>query len=313
LPTVSVAISSVSYAGRRRRQEDCYLTRLTPYGAILAIADGMGGHASGDVASRLAIEGIDEVFAAAESSDLPVDVLREGASLANGRIMEWALSHDESHDMGTTLVSAVVRDGSAVVGHVGDSRAWLVTSDDVSLLTRDHTALQDALDRGVVSENEAKGHPYANALIRRLGDDSYPGLDLAAGEEGLSLPPGSILLLTSDGAHGALTPSEILDSLAGTKDLAEGLECLARRAFHSGSSDNITLVGVESGTFQRSQLRTELPPPIPERVHSKPPRRMVVAFVAFLSFVLIVLLLLMIGLSHRDSSGRSGAVKTILE
>ncbi|MCU0621353.1 MAG: protein phosphatase 2C domain-containing protein [Gemmatimonadales bacterium] len=261
-------MAAASHAGRRSSQEDAYLVRVHGGEAWLVVADGMGGHAAGEVASGLTIDAFGP--AAQRGDPDPVVRLSAAASHANEAILAHARAHPESADLGSTVVAAVVRGGQVVLGHAGDSRAWLVTAEGVEQLTRDHSAVQDALDRGSETAAELARSPYRHAILRSLGDAAFPGLEWSPPGGALAVPPGSILLLTSDGAHGFLSPAEMLEHLAGTRALAEGLDHLLRRAYANGSDDNITLAACEVGRFPRSRVPAQPPPPIPR---ARPGRR----------------------------------------
>jgi serine/threonine protein phosphatase PrpC len=259
MPRAGLRIAAVSHQGRRQYQEDRQLAWSRRSSGIFAVADGMGGHAAGDVASAITIEALSTTYRNGDIEADPTFGLDEAARSANQRILARAKKHPESDGLGTTLVAAFVRENFASIAHAGDSRAWLVTTEDVVQLTRDHSAVQASLDAGTISPEEAAESPYRHAILRNLGDSEFPGLEHAEVE----LPSGSILLLTSDGAHGFLSPTEILEHLRGTKDLQEGLFHLVRLAFHNGSDDNMTLVACEVGRFARSERRCKSPPPIP--------------------------------------------------
>jgi protein phosphatase len=254
--------AAASHTGRRPRQEDSFLALARGGSGVVAVADGMGGHAAGEVASRIAIERLAASAQAAVDRD-PRDLLREAAETANSAILAHADAQPDAVGLGTTLVAALVCGHQAVIGHAGDSRAFLVTGDGLTQLTRDHSAVQDAVDRGTLTASEVAAAPFRHAIVRSLGDEAFPGLEYTPAEGSLEVPDGAILLLTSDGAHGVLTPAEILDHLAGTPTLKRGLDQLLRLAYARGSDDNITLAGCEVGLFPRSRIRTAPPPPLP--------------------------------------------------
>jgi PPM family protein phosphatase len=257
-----VQLASATHAGRRSYQQDDLVMEPLPEGALIAVADGMGGHAAGEVASRLVREALHAVTVNAELAREPAGALVEAAEAANGAILAQAHAHPETAGLGSTLVAAWLSGEVLTVGHAGDSRAYLVLEDDVVQLTKDHSAVQDALDHGTLTEDQVASFPYRNAILRHLGDTRFPGLDVSAGVE---VGAGTVVLLTSDGAHGYLTPADFLEQLAGTPTLAVALENLARLAYHRGSDDNITLVACEVGEYARSRIQAQTPPPIRRR------------------------------------------------
>ncbi|HPC83893.1 MAG TPA: protein phosphatase 2C domain-containing protein [Thermoanaerobaculaceae bacterium] len=256
-----LTLAAATHPGRRSNQEDAWFARRVGPEAWLVVADGMGGHAAGEVASRLVVEAF-EAAIPARGQD-PGRRLEEAAATANAAILAHGAAHPDSEGLGSTVVAAVVRDGRAVVGHAGDSRAWVVTPDEVVQITRDHSAMQDALDRGEHAGAELARSPYRHAILRSLGDAAFAGLERTPPAGAMALSEGSILLLTTDGAHGFLTPAEMLEHLAGTPSLADGLEHLVRKAYANGSDDNITVVGCEVGRFPRSRVAAQAPPAIP--------------------------------------------------
>ncbi len=252
-------LAFATHPGRRSyQQDDLVMTELSG-GALVAVADGMGGHAAGEVASRLVREALIAVSGNAALAGNPEAALARAAEDANRAILGHAEANPETAGLGSTLVAAWLVAGSLTVGHAGDSRAWLVTEDDVTLLTRDHSAVQDALDHGTLTEDQIASFPYRNAILRHLGDPGFPGLEFQ-GPVSVTVP--SVVLVTSDGAHGSLSPADFLEHLVGSASVSTALEQLLRLAYHRGSDDNITLVACEIGEFPRSRLAAQQPPPI---------------------------------------------------
>ncbi len=253
-------LASASSPGRRDLQEDVYYYRRIAGGALLAVADGMGGHAAGEVAGRIAIESLARCARDPELAKNPARLLDQAAREANHAVLDYARLHPESDGLGATLVAAIVNEQGAVVGHAGDSRAWLISPGSVTQQTHDHSAVQEAMDEGRIDAAEAARSPFRHAILRNIGDPDFPGLELSSGV--LEIPPGSVLLLTSDGAHEQLAPADYLQQLAGTPTLERALDNLMRLAFQRGSDDNITLVGCEVGRYPRADLPVQAPPPI---------------------------------------------------
>jgi len=164
--------------------------------------------------------------------------------------VELGSAGEATESLGSTVVAAAVRGGKFVVGHVGDSRSWLVTADDVQLLTADHSLAQSAVNEGSVPTLAIGRRLFGGAVYRCLGDSSFAGLDVTDGS-GEPLPEGSILLLTTDGAHDYLTETDILQWLCETESLQDAVETLAYLAYSRGSPDNITLLACEYGVLPR--------------------------------------------------------------
>jgi protein phosphatase len=218
---------------KRSRNEDSVLMR--PEAGLWAVADGMGGHGGGDIASRLAVEALQSIpigsTAAARLAAVETAVLA-----ANGEMRDHARSQGRAV-MGTTLVALLVYGEHFACLWCGDSRAYLLRDGTLRQLTRDHSETQDLVDRGVLDPQEAKTWPRRSVLTRALGATDAPLLDLVSDR----LEPGDALLLCSDGLTNHCEDAEIAAALAGDDPQAvcDGLIALTLRR---GASDNVTAV-----------------------------------------------------------------------
>ncbi|MBO2457138.1 PP2C family protein-serine/threonine phosphatase [Actinomadura violacea] len=217
--------------GRRRRvNEDSAFAGP----ALLAVADGMGGHPHGDVASAAAITAVADPPAGGD----PAAALAAAVARASARLEELAAGDPELHGMGTTL-TAMAWDGAGfAVAHIGDSRAYLLRGGALFQITRDHTMVQSLVDGGRITPDEAADHPRASLLVRALqsGGDQRPDLfrqDAA---------PGDRYLLCSDGVSGFVPAGTIRDVLAGAARPAVAVARLIALADAAGGLDNITCV-----------------------------------------------------------------------
>lgn len=214
---------------------------------IFVLADGMGGHAAGEVASTLAVDVAckDVATALARPKTAPLDeVLRTAVVAAHHAVIDHARRVLSTSGMGTTLVALLLhRDPSAYwIAHVGDSRAYLIRGDEGSelrQLTTDHTWVQEEIDRGRLSPDEARRHPNASVLTRAVGThEAVPVIDVLTGEA----HAGDTFLLCSDGLTSVLGPDEIRDVIVAN----DSLETIGRRLIESanqrGGPDNITVV-----------------------------------------------------------------------
>jgi protein phosphatase len=215
---------------------------------LYAVADGMGGAASGELASKTAVEVLDESFQryAAEMSqgNAVVNVstmLDKAFRLANKRIYASAMQHEGRRGMGTTLTCLAVLDDRAYIGHVGDSRVFLVRGNTIYQLTKDHSWVEEQLEKGLLTEEEAEEHEWRNLITRALGTRPQVAPDTAE----LELKMGDTFVLSSDGLHGLVTPEEILEELRRTRDRQHVVEYLIALANERGGHDNITLVIAE--------------------------------------------------------------------
>lgn len=198
---------------------------------LLIVADGMGGHVAGEVASRLAIN-------AAASTDVdPVDRVAAG-----NRAIREEVARDPSLDgMGTTMTLLTVEDDIATIGHVGDSRAYLLRDGELRQVTEDHTVAAEYVALGQIKPEEASGHPQRHMLTRTLGVARFVNVD----EFKLDLVPGDRILLCSDGLTEMVADDVIAEALAGgTPD--EVVWNLVELANEAGGVDNITVVVVEA-------------------------------------------------------------------
>ena len=198
---------------------------------IVAVADGMGGHVGGEVASRLAIE------AATSGTGIPV---ADRVQAANESVFARSIEDGDLAGMGTTLTVADISEGSAHIGHVGDSRCYLIRDGEIRLLTKDHTVATQYALAGKITEEEAERHPQRHILTRALGLEASVEVDVY--EEPVAA--GDRLLLCSDGLNGMIHDSEILDvGSRGTPD--EAVWALIEQANLAGGFDNITVVIVD--------------------------------------------------------------------
>lgn len=229
--------------GRRSRNEDAALAFRLPDGRLaVAVADGMGGHQAGDVASRTAVEAFHRALASDPAADDRAAL--ENAFRAAADAVTGAASGGRE-GMGTTLVAALVRGDAAWVAHAGDSRAVLVLPDAVVPLTEDHTVVNDALRAGQITDEEARVHPFRHAVSRALGEGPVePDVALVARDRWNGAPRAA-LLLGSDGLFNHVSETEILDAFARAPDLDAAVARLVLSAIRNGGDDNVTAVAVQ--------------------------------------------------------------------
>jgi protein phosphatase len=208
-------------------------------GCLLVIADGMGGAAAGEVASRIAVEAIREGYFDAATSDVS-DALRDSVEEANRRIHDRAAENTEMTGMGTTCTVVAIQGHELVHGHVGDSRAYLVSGGGIRLLTQDHT-LAAELARMVPHGVSPEG--ARNVLTRCLGN--RPEVQVELGGQGLELREGDALVLCSDGLSNMVSPEEILDAVT-SGDPESACRRLVDTARERGGPDNITVIVAET-------------------------------------------------------------------
>ncbi|MCL1952529.1 MAG: Stp1/IreP family PP2C-type Ser/Thr phosphatase [Oscillospiraceae bacterium] len=229
----------------RLLNEDCYSVGELPGGfAWAVICDGMGGAAGGDVASRSAARLISEAVTASfqehMSSRSIKNLLVTALDNANTRVFDLAQASDALMGMGTTVVAAIVSGRKACIAHAGDSRAYLLSGGEPMQLTKDHSVVQAMLDNGQITEDEARAHPRRNLITRALGVAETLEADYCEEE----LPPGSVLLLCTDGLTNCVDPAEF-PALLAQNGFASFAEDLVRLANGRGGQDNITVVAIE--------------------------------------------------------------------
>jgi protein phosphatase len=240
---------AVSDVGRvRKTNEDAFIADREV--SLFAVADGMGGHDAGEVASALAIEAV-SAFVRGSARDRDVswpcgidrslsdDANRLGAAIhqANRRIFQTAEHNDHYSGMGTTLVAALMIGARMAVGHVGDSRVYLCRRGSAQQLTEDDSWAATILAKNPhISPEEIARHPMRNVLTNVLG--ARDRVDVHLSEH--VLVPGDIVLLCSDGLHGVLDPEALAEIVAGQQDLQRAARLLVDAALERGSRDNIT-------------------------------------------------------------------------
>jgi len=211
---------------------------LSERGALLAVADGMGGAAAGEVASELAVMTLlDELTQGANVKAISLR-LKEAVENTNRRIWEYAQQHPELQGMGTTLTAAVISNGLVYIAQVGDSRAYLLRGKNITQITKDQSLVQRWLDAGLLDVEEAQVHPYRNILTQSLGIG--PSVKVAGAE--FPLYRNDYLLLCSDGLSNKISPQEMLRALWESSNISETCRKLIDEANRRGGEDNITVI-----------------------------------------------------------------------
>ncbi len=227
---------------RRSVNEDCF-TLASDLGLYL-VADGMGGHTAGQLASRLATaETVEALRSVAEASATLSEKLRYCVAAANRQIFDTAKRKPELAGMGTTLVALLTRPGRVALAHVGDSRAYLVRGGRIRQLTDDHSLVAELVRRQEITPGAARGHPHRHVLTRALGVRRSVEADLAE----LTPTAGDVVVLCSDGLTGLVEDTEIASAVAANRDLERICEHLVGVANDRGGEDNITVVLVQWG------------------------------------------------------------------
>lgn len=228
---------------RRESNEDDFL--LEPGRGVYAVADGMGGHAAGEIASRLTIETLQEVLQRDDPATRRMNVedaaewLRGAVVEANRRICDSIRLHEERRGMGTTVVALVHSGSDAVVGHVGDSRLYLLRGGELIRMTSDHSWVNEQVKLGLMNDDTAQRHPMRNIVTRALGSRPEVLVDLTS----LQFQPGDVFLLCSDGLNTMLSDEQIHTILlAHRREPEAACRALVEETNRHGGEDNVTVV-----------------------------------------------------------------------
>lgn len=233
-----------SHVGKVRQvNEDQAWSGILSSGLTVAIvADGMGGHRAGDVASALAVDSLVQSLQAwGEASSLSdgATSLRDMIRTANKVVYETASLNEQYHNMGTTVVTALLDGSTGLIGHIGDSRAYRLRNGQLEQLTEDHTLVNELTKSGQLSPEEAAHHPRRNVLTRALGTDREVEVDVRA----IDWQAGDMLLLCSDGLSGLVEPALVQATLDNpSTNMEQQAQTLIDLALAAGGDDNITVV-----------------------------------------------------------------------
>ncbi|MBT2573404.1 Stp1/IreP family PP2C-type Ser/Thr phosphatase [Bacillus sp. ISL-51] len=229
---------------RQHNEDDAGIFRKEDL-VLAVVADGMGGHLAGDVASKMAVAAMEEQWNQAETvPSLPSECevwLKERIQQANTRIYDHAKAHEECRGMGTTIVCVLFTGKFVTVAHIGDSRCYLLQEDDFIQLTEDHSLVNELVRTGEISKQDAEHHPRKNVLTRALGTDE----NISADARSFELSDGDQLLLCSDGLTNKIEDDELKQMLQAESPPQEKVDLLIDKANQNGGEDNITAVLLE--------------------------------------------------------------------
>ena len=243
-----------SHVGCVREENQDFMGQAVAGDRLLVIvADGMGGHSGGYEASRIAVGSAIEHFQTNHLEKDPKALLYGCVNAANNNVYQAAQENPMSQGMGTTMVVALVENGSAWLAHVGDSRIYLYRNEKLSLLTLDHSRVNRMVEHGLIRLEEADNHPMSNILERSVGHDPHLQIDIK--EEALELGKGDRLILCSDGYWGMVKDQQIRQHFQ-TQDLDSAVTQAIQTALDYGADDNTTIGVIE---YQSGQEKTTLP------------------------------------------------------
>lgn len=229
--------------GRKREvNQDYVFVSDKPVGNIpnlLVVADGMGGHKAGDVASKFVVEDLREELAAS-CEENPEAMMKKAIESANHKLIAKAKEDIRLEGMGTTLVAATVIDHTLYFANVGDSRLYLLNH-GIRQLSKDHSLVQEMVRLGGINAEEAKRHPDKNIITRAIGVKEKVEIDFFE----YRLKKGDIILMCTDGLSNMVEDEDIFQIVKGSRDVVEAVERLVDRANSNGGSDNIGVIIAE--------------------------------------------------------------------
>jgi serine/threonine protein phosphatase PrpC len=244
---VSVAHTDIGTV--RKVNEDDFLD--APQAGMWCVADGMGGHAKGDVASRMIVDHLDNLNAQTSLHPTPEQV-KHSLLQVNNSLLELAMALPESAVIGSTVVVLLFDQQNAHCIWAGDSRIYRLRSGLLTRLTKDHSQVEEMVDAGILTAEQAETHPSANVITRAVGANDHLELDLNT----FALQAGDIFLLCSDGLNKVMSDADIADMLR-TCPLESVCETLIRTALNRNARDNVTVVAVRyQGTQQSPNIVT---------------------------------------------------------
>ncbi|MBM7581900.1 protein phosphatase [Caldicoprobacter guelmensis] len=240
-----MVFSAYSHPGKVRKNNEDYFfipTAGAQVKNLMMVADGMGGHNAGDVASRMVVEAIVEYYSKNSHKVMSIeqarDLVLKSIQHANGRVYNQSRTVDAYKGMGTTLTLAYFFDHRVCIGHVGDSRAYLIRHRSVSKITRDHSLVQELLEKGKITQEEMDSHPQKNIITRALGTAEEVAVDYYEVE----LEDNDIIVLCTDGLSNHVDLNKNVDLFYSTESLDEITSSLGEMALEAGGADNVTVV-----------------------------------------------------------------------
>ena len=223
---------------RKNNEDSFYAPQAAAKEGLLIVADGMGGHNSGEIASKLAEESFREAFYGQFHNEAAFMRLTKSLKFANKTVHDKAATASEFYNMGTTLVACYLYDDNAMVLNVGDSRAYVINKELCEQITSDHSMVQELMEKGLLSEEEAENYPQKNVITRAVGVDGDVSGDITA----RTLRPGDYILLCSDGLTDHVPMEKMSILFGGGDNMEQILDAMFELALTLGGTDNITAV-----------------------------------------------------------------------
>ncbi|MEM9770177.1 MAG: Stp1/IreP family PP2C-type Ser/Thr phosphatase [Cyanobacteria bacterium P01_D01_bin.73] len=237
----------------RTTNQDAFVVGNGKEYPFFVVADGMGGHAGGEEASQLASSTMEKALTSVWETEVSSqEMLYKAVLSANDAILSDQLDNPERADMGTTLVTAIYRNGQWWFAHVGDSRLYRIRNKEIKQITEDHTWVARAVKMGELTSDQARSHPWRHVLMQCLGREECQQIDIHT----MDVRQGDWLLLCSDGLTEELTDLAISDCLQAASGLEDAVNRLVEGAKAKGGRDNITVVLVSVDELSQAEVDT---------------------------------------------------------
>ena len=227
----------------RSGNEDNFFAEADERRGIFVVADGMGGHAAGEVASEMTVQIVAQTLApiASTADAVAAELMARSLRDANRAVYDRMLAEADKQGMGTTASALVLSDHGFLIGQVGDSRIYLLRDGALTQLTRDHSYVQEQVDAGLLTPEQARHHPYSNVITRCIGANDEVDVDLFRGEA----RPGDVFLVASDGLTGMVDDRRLQQLLVARSGPGRIVDALIAEANARGGVDNITAIVVQ--------------------------------------------------------------------
>lgn len=238
-------MGACSDTGRVRKiNEDSYFSYRNENLIGAMVADGMGGHSKGEVASKMATMIVKDHIIQKFDPDMDYvelgEMIRRAFIEANAEIYEYSRHHEEAQGMGTTASMAFIYKGKLIAVHVGDSRVYTVKGEEIRQITTDHSLVQELLSRGRITRDDAENHPHKNIITRAIGSEPSIKVDVRIIDY-----TGETVIVSSDGLTNLVSDRQIMEIITRYEDLQEGAEALVALANKKGGMDNITCIAFD--------------------------------------------------------------------
>lgn len=230
----------------RENNQDYYYFSKSSKLPLFIVADGMGGHKAGEVASKMAVDVIVKVFTEADINkldreDVIIDTIRRAIVEANNVIFQKSIEDLECNGMGTTITIAYLLNNKLIIGHIGDSRAYSIKDNELKQETEDHSLVAQLVKNGSITAKEAQFHPQKNIITRAVGTSKSIDIDIVIAE----VKKDDIILLCTDGLTNMVEESEIKNIISSNENMQSACDNLVKKANELGGIDNITVIAVK--------------------------------------------------------------------